>query len=104
MVFELIPVTDAVKSVTGTFAGSVAGYEDGEAVNARFNEPFSICLSTDSHELIIGDCYNRRFRALALGECTYPASISSSLLVFAICTVSAFVLIDWCVCVCGRYR
>lgn len=51
--------------VVSTLAGGIPGYQDGNASEARFDRPGSICLDTQGN-LYVADRYNHRIRKIAL--------------------------------------
>lgn len=54
------------EGIVTTFAGSVCGYQEGPALQARFNNPAGLAL-TSHGDLLVCDSYNNRIRLVSPG-------------------------------------
>ena len=58
---------DVATGHTTTLAGSVPGFQDGEAHQAAFHYPNSVAVSPDGGFVFVSDAWNHRIRAVVLG-------------------------------------
>lgn len=58
---------DVATGQTTTLAGSVPGFQDGEAHAAAFHYPNSLAISPDGGFIFVSDSWNHRIRAVVLG-------------------------------------